>query len=114
MKQSLKAVMPVIEPLTPIENVINRFTDHQKFIAYCDVSLPRKLLSREIKPAQDTLILIGPEGDFTIEEITSALNAGFIPVSLGDNRLRTETAALVGCDTVHIINQLDSNFAFSE
>lgn len=114
MKQSLKAVMPVIEPLTPIESVINRFPDHQKFIAYCDVSLPRKLLSREIKPAQDTLILIGPEGDFTVEEITSALNAGFIPVSLGDNRLRTETAALVGCDTVHIINQLDSNFSFSE
>lgn len=114
MKQSLKAVMPVIEPLTPIDRVIESYNEQQRFIAYCDISLPRRLLSREIRANEDTLIMIGPEGDFTLEEITKALDAGYVPVSLGDNRLRTETAALVGCDTVHIINQLDSNSTYSE
>lgn len=114
MKQSLKAVLPTIEPMTPINKVIERFSYSQRFIAYCDVSLPRKLLSREVKPATDTLIMIGPEGDFTIDEITMALDAGYVPVSLGDNRLRTETAALVGCDTIHIINQISPNTTYSE
>ncbi|MDE6928733.1 MAG: RsmE family RNA methyltransferase, partial [Muribaculaceae bacterium] len=54
----------------------------------------------------DTTILIGPEGDFSPKEITAALEAGFRPISLGDNRLRTETAALVAADTFHIINQI--------
>ncbi|MDE6490338.1 MAG: 16S rRNA (uracil(1498)-N(3))-methyltransferase [Muribaculaceae bacterium] len=113
MKQSLKTVLPVIDPVTPVKHVIDTFEADQKFIAYCDVSLPRRLLSREIRPNASTLILIGPEGDFTPAEITKALDTGYIPVSLGDNRLRTETAALTACDTVHIINQLDPNATFA-
>jgi 16S rRNA (uracil1498-N3)-methyltransferase len=54
---------------------------------------------------KEVLILIGPEGDFSNEEVDSALNNGFIPVSLGDSRLRTETAALVACCMVNLINQ---------
>ena len=92
MKQSLKAILPDIQPTTPYMD--------------CDLSIPRLLFSRELPAATDTTILIGPEGDFSPKEITAALEAGFRPISLGDNRLRTETAALVAADTFHIINQI--------
>lgn len=105
MKQSLKAWLPVIEDMTPVTDYIGSEKSVQRFIAYCDASLPRKLMAREYRPGESTAILIGPEGDFSREEITAALDAGWTPVSLGDNRLRTETAALVACDTCHIINQ---------
>ena len=108
MKQSLKASLPVIEDMKPVQSVISASPTGQKFIAYCDRTIPRRLLSKEITPGSDITVLIGPEGDFAQPEIHSALDAGFIPVSLGDNRLRTETAALVACDTIHIINQLNS------
>ncbi len=107
MKQSLKAVKPQIDEMTPIANVIANVEASQRFIAYCDPTIPRKLLSHEYRPNNDSLILIGPEGDFSPEEINSALGAGFSPISLGDNRLRTETAAVVACDTFHIIDQLN-------
>lgn len=107
MKQSLKSVLPVIDEMTPIRDVIKNVTASQRFIAYCDPSIPRRLLAREYQPNTDTLIMIGPEGDFSPEEIAEALNAGLTPISLGDNRLRTETAALVACDTCHIIDQLN-------
>ena len=63
------------------------------------------LLAKAYEPGSDVTILVGPEGDFTPEEVDAALKAGFLAVTMGDNRLRTETAALVGADTVHIINQ---------
>lgn len=107
MKQSLKAVLPDIEPMTPIKEVVAKSECAQKFIAYCDPSIPRLLFCNEYKPNVDTLILIGPEGDFSKEEITFALENGFKPISLGDNRLRTETAALAACHTCHIINQIN-------
>lgn len=106
MKQSLKTVLPFIDVMTPIKDVITKQMYDQRFIAYCDTSIPRKLLSAEYRANKDTLILIGPEGDFSTEEINLALNSGYNPISLGDNRLRTETAAVVACDTCHIINQL--------
>ena len=106
MKQSLKTVLPIIDVMTPIKDVITKQMYDQRFIAYCDTSIPRKLLSAEYRANKDTLILIGPEGDFSTEEINMALNSGYNPISLGDNRLRTETAAIVACDTCHIINQL--------
>ena len=106
MKQSLKTVLPIIDVMTPIKDVITKQMYDQRFIAYCDTSIPRKLLSSEYKANKDTLIMIGPEGDFSTEEINMALNSGYNPISLGDNRLRTETAAIVACDTCHIINQL--------
>ncbi len=106
MKQSLKAVLPVIDPLTPLDDFVGSRPGLQNFIAYCAPSIPRRLLAREYRPALDTAVLIGPEGDFDPDEIRSALDLGWRPVTLGDNRLRTETAALVACDTCHIINQL--------
>lgn len=104
MKQSLKAVLPVIEPMTPFKQAIAAIATEQKFIAYCDRTIPRRLLAGEYIPGKSAAILIGPEGDFSPDEIKLALDSSFAPVSLGNNRLRTETAALSACDTFHILD----------
>ncbi len=106
MKQSLKAILPRIDEMMPYDRFLAENHTGMRFIAYCDPAIPRRLFAREYVANTDTTILIGPEGDFSKEEIEAALSGGWIPVSLGDNRLRTETAALVACDTCHIINQL--------
>ncbi len=105
MKQSLKAVLPKIEPMTDFKSFVNGADSEQRFIAYCDDEVERKLLAKQYQADKDITILIGPEGDFSPEEVKLAIEKGFIPVTLGDNRLRTETAALVACDTCHILNQ---------
>lgn len=107
MKQSLKSVLPQISPMIPVKDFIRDFQCGQRFIAHCDDSSERRLLSMEYHPHADSALMIGPEGDFAPDEITAALTAGWTPVSLGDNRLRTETAAIIGCDTFHIIDQLN-------
>ncbi len=106
MKQSLKATLPEITEMLPLTEAVARFTAPQRFVGYCDENTERALLSRTYKAGEDVVILIGPEGDFAPEEIEHLLGEGYIPVTMGDNRLRTETAALVACDTCHIINQL--------
>lgn len=107
MKQSLKATLPDILPMTPIKKALSELNADARFIAYCDPSIPRILLAKAYSPeARSCVILIGPEGDFDPDEIKSALDSGYAPISLGDSRLRTETAALCACDTIHIINQL--------
>lgn len=107
MKQSLKATLPVIDDMTPLAKAAATLADGcQKFVGYCDDAIERRLLARTLQPCRDTAILIGPEGDFTPDEIAMLINSGFVPVTLGDNRLRTETAALVGADTFHIVGQL--------
>ncbi|MBQ9077377.1 MAG: 16S rRNA (uracil(1498)-N(3))-methyltransferase [Muribaculaceae bacterium] len=111
MKQSLKTTLPVIFPMTPFKDIVTNDNSVQKFIAYCDKTIPRKLLSKEYAAHRDTTILIGPEGDFSIEEIRLALDNGYTPITLGDNRLRTETAAITACDTCHIVNQLNTTIS---
>ncbi len=106
MKQSLKTTLPIISPMTTFKTIVTGVNAAQKFIAYCDPTIPRKLLSQEYSANRDTIIMIGPEGDFSIDEIRLALDNGYKPITLGDNRLRTETAAITACDTCHIINQL--------
>lgn len=109
MKQSLKSVLPTIEEMTPIKTFLNEPSNGaDRYIAYCDRNIERRLLAKTYRPLRDTTILIGPEGDFSPEEVSIALSAGYIPISLGDCRLRTETAAVSACDTCHIINQLNS------
>lgn len=105
MKQSLKAVLPAIDEMTPLVRFIAACGSTQKFVAYCDDAVERCLLAREYMPGADVTVLIGPEGDFSPDEINTVVSAGFVPVTLGDNRFRTETAALVACDTFHIITQ---------
>lgn len=106
MKQSLKAQLPEIEEMTDIRRVLEDSFEGQKFIAHCIDSEPRKLLSHLVKPGTPVRILIGPEGDFSQEEISLAIKNNYIPISLGDQRLRTETAALVSVHTIHVLNEL--------
>lgn len=107
MKQSLKATLPIIMPMTPLKEVVRMMPDAQRFVAYCDPEIPRIDMAKCYQPFCDTLILIGPEGDFSPNEIRGTLDAGFKPVTLGENRLRTETAALFALSTCHIIDQLN-------
>lgn len=107
MKQSLKASMPQIDQMTDIKAYLNEPFEGQKFIAHCMSDQERKLLSHEVKAGKSVRVLIGPEGDFSPEEVQMAIQAGYVPVSLGEQRLRTETAALAAVHTIHIINELN-------
>lgn len=103
MKQSLKAYLPQLDELTKFSNFIKQPFDGLKFIAHCDEQ-HRELLKNVVKPGANYLILVGPEGDFSPEEIRMAVDAGFSPVSLGESRLRTETAGVVACHTFNLLN----------
>lgn len=105
MKQSLKAYLPKLDELTKFADFIRQPFEGQKFIAHCEEQ-HRELLKNAVKSGGDYLILIGPEGDFSSEEIELAINAGFLPVSLGDSRLRTETAGVVACHTFNLLNEI--------
>jgi len=104
IKQSQQPWLPELSELTTFSNLINSKFQSQKFIAYVDENHQTTLKSA-YQPGNDILILIGPEGDFSPEEINLAISSGYIPVSLGTNRLRTETAALVACHTIVLMNQ---------
>ena len=105
MKQSQKSRLPQFENIIKFEEFIKQPFEGQKFIAHCYDSI-KTPLTQICKRDTNTLILIGPEGDFSEEEIAKSIEHGFTPISLGDSRLRTETAALVACHTVHVINQM--------
>jgi 16S rRNA (uracil1498-N3)-methyltransferase len=105
MKQSFQAVLPESEEIIDFNQFIQRPFDGQKFIAHCH-PIEKSLLSKACHKNKNVLILIGPEGDFSGEEIAESLKNGFQSISLGESRLRTETAALAACQTIHIINQL--------
>ena len=103
MKQSLKAYHPKLDEITGFKDFLMRDFSGKKFIAHCNSDgLPA--LKKHVNQADDVLILIGPEGDFSQDEVELALKNGFIEVSLGNSRLRTETAAVVACYTVALIN----------
>lgn len=104
IKQSIKAYLPVLTPVKTFKETIKLPFEGLKFIAHCNEG--EKVLLRDVVvKGKDVLILVGPEGDFSNEEVDLALKEGFIAVSLGEARLRTETAALVACHTVNLINQ---------
>lgn len=105
MKQSYKATLPNLNELTKFDKIIKQNFEGQKFIAHCYESIPSKALKSVYEPNKNTLILIGPEGDFSEQEVHQALEAGFKPISLGKSRLRTETAALVACHSIHLLNE---------
>jgi len=102
LKQSLKAYLPKLSEPTKFNQLIKLPFEGQKFIAYCEGEL--QLLKNLYKPKTDVLILIGPEGDFSPAEVEQAIATGFIPVSLGSSRLRTETAAIAACHTINLLN----------
>ena len=97
MKQSHKAWLPVVDELAKFENFVSATRDGRKFIAHCYNEIERKDLFDELNATPvDTpvTILVGPEGDFAIDEVRLAIENGYVPVSLGRSRLRTETAGL--------------------
>lgn len=102
MKQSLQARLPVLNDLTPVEQIVMAAQQSGRYIAYCDSQVATHELKDCLKKSTDTLVLIGPEGDFSPEEAAFALNNGFVPVSLGPTRLRTETAGFVAVHTVNL------------
>ncbi|MBR2451859.1 MAG: 16S rRNA (uracil(1498)-N(3))-methyltransferase [Rikenellaceae bacterium] len=104
MKQSLKAYKPEVAPMTPLKKVIEMPFEGKRLIAHCEKSESRQLLKDVVKAGDNVLLLIGPEGDFSMSEIEAARKAGFIEVSLGEMRLRTETAALTGVIHTSFIN----------
>ena len=107
VKQSLKAYHPVLHDLTSVRDIIAMDFEGEKYIAHCDSSFgERPYLGNLVKKGANTLILIGPEGDFSKEEINFALQNGFKAISLGRERLRTETAAVVATTVVATINKL--------
>ena len=104
IKQSLKARLPLLNEMTDFDKFVRQPFNGQKFIAHCYEG--EKPLLRDVsKRGQDALVLIGPEGDFSEEEVKTAVAQGFQPVSLGRSRLRTETAALVACHILNLQNQ---------
>jgi len=104
MKQSVKAYLPKLNEACTFDELINNSTASQKFIAHC-YEEDKRMLKEVYTKGSDSLILIGPEGDFSPEEIHKAIQVGFIPVSLGNSRLRTETAGVVACHTVNLLNE---------
>lgn len=101
MKQSQQAWLPIISGIGSFKELLKEKAD-QKFIAYVDAANPEHL-KNVAKPKGDYLILIGPEGDFSQDELKLALENKFQKVSLGTNRLRTETAGLVACQLLNFI-----------
>ena len=104
IKQSLKARLPQLNEMTDFNRFIRQPFTGQKFIAHCYEG-EKQLLKDCLQRGEDALVLIGPEGDFSEEEVQEALAHGFRPISLGPSRLRTETAALVACHLMNLANQ---------
>ena len=104
-KQSLTPYLPILHPLTGFTDFIDqtRVLNAQKYIAHCYKDQKSELRD-EIRRGEDCIILIGPEGDFSEQEVEYALSAGYRPVSLGKSRLRTETAAIAACHTAVLMN----------
>lgn len=108
MKQSLKAKLPMLdEGLVSFEKFLSDTDTPSRLMGYCSDSYPRKELVKEYLPGSDVTLLIGPEGDFSPKEVEEAVRAGFVPVTFGKSRLRTETAALYALTAIHILNNVE-------
>lgn len=105
MKQSLKARLPKLNEIISFSQFIKQPFDGQKLIAHCYEDASKQLLKKIYHRNENVLILVGPEGDFSEQEIEEAKKNGFETISLGNSRLRSETAAFVACNTIQIINQ---------
>ena len=105
MKQSQRHFLPTLNPSIRFFDFLKKEPIGNKFIAHCEQG-EKKHLNKLYQAGEDVVMLIGPEGDFDSEEIQAALDSGFKPVSLGEYRLRTETAALTSCIHFNIMNKI--------
>lgn len=104
MKQSLKSHLPKLNELTKFKDFIKNEFNGQKLIAHCNEG-EKTILKHIYQPKNNVLIMIGPEGDFSNEEVEMALQNSFYPISLGEERLRTETAGIISVHSISLINQ---------
>lgn len=104
IKQSLQFYMPKLNEPVAYDKFVKQKIEGDLFIAHCEET-EKKLLKNALAPKQKVTILIGPEGDFSKKEIQLALEHNYIPVSLGNTRLRTETAAIVAAHSVAFVNE---------
>lgn len=105
MLQSQQCYLPALQDSVKLKDLLQKSTQYtQRFIAHCISTETRQSYIQHIEAGKDTLMLIGPEGDFTPAEITLCLDAGLKAVSLGQNRLRTETAGLYACTVFNAVN----------
>ena len=105
MKQSLKATKPVLNEPCNFKDFLKSDPIGIRMIAHCNTSILRTRISDVYSKKENAVILIGPEGDFTNDEIDLALCKGFKPIHLGARRLRTETAGVAACHSIYFINQ---------
>ncbi len=104
LKQSQQCWLPLIHDVAPFKQQIELPVIGQKLIAHCHET-PKRFITESYIPGSDVVLFIGPEGDFSENEVKLALGNGFQPISLGNNRLRTETAALFALAAVVVKNQ---------
>ncbi len=104
MKQSLQAYLPTLDDALSFGELLKTISENERFIAHLPANEPPIHLGKRAAPNGQYAVLIGPEGDFSDKEIQQAVTAGFQMVTLGPNRLRTETAALSACQLLNFIN----------
>jgi 16S rRNA (uracil1498-N3)-methyltransferase len=103
--QSRQHYLPHMADITSLPEVVQQYENMpQKYVAHCMNDIPKRPLVELLKPGLETVLLIGPEGDFTAEEVNLCIAHGFQPVSLGKQRLRTETAAITACAFFNVVN----------
>jgi len=105
MKQSLKATKTILNEPCLFDDFMSRDISGSRMIAHCNESFKRIKVSEVYVKAENAVILIGPEGDFSKDEILTATNNGFSNIHLGTSRLRTETAGVAACHSIYFINQ---------
>ncbi|RYG05193.1 MAG: 16S rRNA (uracil(1498)-N(3))-methyltransferase [Chitinophagaceae bacterium] len=106
VKQSLTAYHPKVNPAINFAQFLKLPTNANKLMAHC-MEGEKLFVNQQLKPGEPCLLLIGPEGDFSPAELELALQNGYKPVTLGNTRLRTETAALAGCFEVNFLNRIN-------
>jgi 16S rRNA (uracil1498-N3)-methyltransferase len=105
MKQSLKSVLTILNEPCLFHDFINANHSGISMIAHCNDEPAKRKIAEVYKKGDDAVILIGPEGDFSVEEIQASVAKGFHPVHLGQSRLRTETAGVAACHSIYFLNQ---------
>ena len=108
LKQTLKAKLPTINNPVNIDDFIRQCNNANKFICHLENQDRKSLFEfkQDIKKHSNTCILIGPEGDFSLDEVSMLIDSGFDSITLGDSRLRTETAGVVACNLINSIQNL--------
>ncbi|MFB6257479.1 MAG: 16S rRNA (uracil(1498)-N(3))-methyltransferase [Flavobacteriales bacterium] len=104
MKQSKKAFLPELQLPLPLSHLLEEALEGQGLVAHCYKTPERSPLQKLYRKGENALVIVGPEGDLTPDEVQMTIEKGYEPVSLGDAVLRTETAAVAACHTINLLN----------